>query len=121
MHEMALAEGVRSIVEEAARAHHARRVSVVRLEVGALAQVEAAALRFAFDVVKRGSLADGARLEIVSTEGSAWCLCCSRAVPLVRRGDACPRCGSHQLQVNGGEELRVLDIEVDSAGDPPCA
>jgi len=118
---MALAEGVRAIVDEAARAHRARHVSVVRLEVGALSQVEAAALRFAFDVVKRGSLADGARLEIVSTEGNAWCLRCSRTVPLAQRGDACPRCGSYQLQVTGGEELRVLDIEVDSEADPPCA
>ncbi|HVO06191.1 MAG TPA: hydrogenase maturation nickel metallochaperone HypA [Burkholderiaceae bacterium] len=121
MHEMALAEGVREIVDQAARAHHARRVGVVRVQVGALAQVEAAALRFAFDVVKRGSLADAARLEIVPSDGSAWCLGCSQPVPLRHRGDACPHCGSHQLQVTGGEELRVLDIEIDSAGDEPCA
>ena len=113
MHEMALAEGVREIVDQAARSHHARRVSVVRLEVGALAQVEAAALRFAFDFVKRGSLAADARLEIVPRDGRAWCLCCSQPVPLARRGDACPQCGSHQLQVTGGEELRVLDLEVE--------
>ena len=113
MHEMALAESVRGIVDETARAHHARRVSVVRLEVGALAQVELAALRFAFDVVKHGSLADDARLEIVETAGSAWCLRCSRPVPIARRGDACPCCGSHQLQVTDGEQLRVRDIEVE--------
>jgi hydrogenase nickel incorporation protein HypA/HybF len=31
-------------------------------------------------------------------------------VALAQRGDGCPRCGSHQLQVTGGDELRVKDI-----------
>jgi len=120
MHEMALAEGVRAIVDQTARAHHARRVKLVRLEVGALATVEVDALRFAFDVVKHGSSADDARLEIVATEGRAWCLRCSQPVAIERRGDACPQCGSHQLQVTGGEQMRVLDIEIEP-GDEPCA
>jgi len=112
MHEMSLAESVREIVDEAARAHGARQVSAVRLEVGALAQVEVEALRFAFDVVMRGSSAATARLEIVETPGSAWCMLCAQAVAIERRGDACPRCSHFQLQVTGGDRLRVMDIEI---------
>lgn len=113
MHEMALAESVREIVEETARAQGARRVAGVRLEIGALAQVEVEAMRFAFDVVKRDSLAAGARLEIVETPGTAWCMRCAEPVAIARRGDGCPRCGSHQLQVTGGDRMRVIDIEID--------
>jgi hydrogenase nickel incorporation protein HypA/HybF len=113
MHEMSLAESVREIVDEAARANGARRVAAVRLEIGALAQVEIGAMRFAFDVAKRGSLADTARLEIVETDGSAWCMRCSQAVLIARRGDACPKCDSYQLQVTGGDRMRVIDIEVE--------
>ncbi len=113
MHEMALAESVREIVDESARANGARRVVAVRLEVGRLAQVEIEAMRFAFDVVKRGSLADTARLDIVETDGSAWCMICSEAVLVARRGDACPKCGSYQLQVTGGDRMRVMDIEIE--------
>ena len=113
MHEMSLPESMREIVEETARAHGARRVASVRLEIGALAMVELDAMRFAFDVVKRGSLADEALLEIVETEGSAWCMQCSQSVAITRRGDACPLCDSHQLQVTGGEQFRVLDIQID--------
>jgi hydrogenase nickel incorporation protein HypA/HybF len=29
------------------------------------------------------------------------------------RHDACPRCGSFQLQVTGGTELRVKELEVE--------
>ncbi len=110
---MSLAESVREIVEETARANGARRVGAVRLEIGALSQVEVEAMRFAFEVVKRGTLAETARLEIVETEGSAWCMRCSRPVVIARRGDACPDCGSAQLQVTGGDRMRVIDIEIE--------
>lgn len=113
MHEMALAESVIRIVEETARRNAAASVRAVRLEIGRLSHVEPDALRFAFDVVKRNGLAHGARLEIVATGGAAWCMKCSDTVALARLGEACPRCGSHQLQVTTGDELRVRDIEID--------
>jgi hydrogenase nickel incorporation protein HypA/HybF len=110
---MSLAESVREIVDETARSNGAGRVSVVRLEIGRLAQIELHAMRFAFDVVKRGSLADTARLEIVEVDGSAWCMACSQPAVISQRGEACPHCGSHQLQVNGGDRMRVMDIEIE--------
>jgi len=103
---------VREIVEEAGRANGAARVAAVRLEIGALSQVEVEAMRFAFEVVMNGSLAEGARLEIVETEGTAWCMACSQPVAIQRRGDGCPRCESYQLQVTGGDRMRVMDIEI---------
>ena len=112
MHEMSLAESVREIVEQTARSNGARRVSSVRLEVGRLAEVEVDALRFAFDVVMRGSLADAARLDIVETDGAAWCMKCAEPITIARRGEACPRCSSWQLQVTGGDRMRVMDIEI---------
>lgn len=113
MHEMSLAEGVREIVEQTARAHGARRVSVVRLEIGRLSKVEVEAMRFAFAVVQRGSVADGARLDIVETDGAAWCMRCSAPVAIARRGDPCPACQGYQLQVTGGDRMRVMDIEIE--------
>jgi hydrogenase nickel incorporation protein HypA/HybF len=113
MHETALAESVIRIVEETARKNAAAAVRTVRLEIGRLSHVEPAALRFAFDVVKRNGLAHGARLEIVATDGTAWCMKCSQIVSLARLGDACPRCGSYQLQVTAGDEMRVKEIQID--------
>ena len=113
MHEMSLAESVREIVDDTARASGARRVAAVRLEIGKLAQVEIDAMRFAFEVVKRGSFADTARLDIVETDGTAWCMLCSEAVVISRRGDPCPQCDSFQLQVTGGDRMRVMDIEIE--------
>ena len=112
MHEMSLAEGVLGVVADATRAHHPCAVRAVRLEIGALAAVELEALRFAFDVVKRGSVADGAALEIVHVPGAAWCMQCSRSVAIAERTDPCPECGSWQLHVTGGDQMRVLELEL---------
>jgi hydrogenase nickel incorporation protein HypA/HybF len=109
---MSLAESVMQIVETTARANDASAVRAVWLELGALSHVEQEALRFSFDVVKRGTVADDARLEIRTTPGRAWCMPCEDSVDLERLGDPCPRCGSHQLQVTQGEEMRVKEIEI---------
>lgn len=112
MHEMALAESMLQIVEETARRNAATRVSTVWLELGALSHVEPQALRFCFDAVTRGSVADGAALTIVETPGSAWCMQCSETVPLAQLGDACPGCSGYQLTVTQGDAMRVKEIEI---------
>lgn len=112
MHEMALAESMLEIVESTARKAAARRVTAVRLEIGALSHVAPEALRFCFDAVTRGSLAERARLEIETTPGAAWCVPCGETVAVSTLGAPCPRCGSYQLAVSQGEAMRVIDIEV---------
>lgn len=112
MHEMSLAEGVVQIAEETARSNGGHRVSLVLLEVGQLAGVEIEALRFCFEAASRESLAAGATLVIEQPDGRAWCMPCGETVPLASLADPCPRCGSHQLQVTGGNELKVREVEI---------
>ncbi|MBZ0129611.1 MAG: hydrogenase maturation nickel metallochaperone HypA [Rhodobacteraceae bacterium] len=112
MHEMALAEGVLQIVEDTIRGQNCTRVTAIRLEIGALSHVEPDAMRFCFDAVIRGSVAEGARLEIDTAPGRAWCHNCGHEVALPSLIAACPDCGGFQVQVTGGQELRVKDMEV---------
>jgi hydrogenase nickel incorporation protein HypA/HybF len=100
------------IVEDTARKNGAARVTVVRLELGALSHVEREALAFCFDAVAKGGIAEGAVLEIDPTPGAAWCMPCGERVPLAGLGDPCPRCGGWQLAVVQGEEMRLKEIEV---------
>jgi hydrogenase nickel incorporation protein HypA/HybF len=110
MHEMSIAESVLGIVADTARRAGLARVSDVRLEIGALAAVETQALRFCFDSVTRGSVAEGAELVIDELPGAAWCFGCSESVAIAARTDECPRCGGVRLQVTGGTDMRVKDI-----------
>jgi hydrogenase nickel incorporation protein HypA/HybF len=112
MHEMSLAESVVQIAEETARGHGGSRISLVLVEVGQLAGVEIEALRFCFEVARRESLAADATLVIEQPDGQAWCMPCGETVSLSSLADPCPRCGSHQLQVTGGNELKVREVEI---------
>jgi hydrogenase nickel incorporation protein HypA/HybF len=113
MHEVSLAGGILKIVEAAAKRENFARVTLLRLEAGSLSGVEVRALRFALEAIAPGTCLQEARLEIATPAGQAWCLSCSATVDLQQRGDACPRCGSYQLQATGGTELRVLDMMVE--------
>lgn len=113
MHELSICESLLGVIEDQAKAQDFRRVMQVRLEIGPFSGVEVEALRFSFDMVTKGTLADGAGLEIIETEGKAWCFGCNEAVTITSRIEGCPNCGSFHLQVTGGKELRIKDLEVE--------
>lgn len=113
MHEMSLAEGVLQVIEDSARREGFQRVKELRLEIGRLSGVEIEALRFCFDAVTRGSMAEGAALEIILLPGRAWCFPCGQAVEIDTDLATCPRCGGIELQVQGGNEMRIKDLLVD--------
>lgn len=112
MHEMSLCESILGILNEQAEQQAFSKVDRVCLEVGPLSGVEPEALRFGFDVVMRGSLAEQARLDIVIPPAMAWCQPCGQNVPVSERYDPCPVCGALQLQVTSGAELRIKELEV---------
>lgn len=112
MHEMSLAEGIRGIVEDAARGGGFTRVKSVIVEIGALSTVEVEALRFCFDAVMRDTVADGASMEVVAVPGEGWCMQCEQTVGIAQLYDPCPRCGGYQVQPTGGTEMRVRELEV---------
>lgn len=112
MHEMSIVEGIRTAIEEAARANGFAKVTRLRLEIGRLAGVERAALDFALDVVLRGSLAEGAAVQIIDLPGQAACFDCGKTVEIEHRLDICPECGGTRLLVQGGDEMRIKDLEV---------
>ncbi|MCW2242676.1 hydrogenase maturation nickel metallochaperone HypA [Azospirillum canadense] len=113
MHELALSQGIIDVIRDQSAAQGFTRVKTVRLVIGALSHVEPDAIAFGFDAVSRGTVAEGAALEIERPPGEAFCLGCEKPVPLAERSDPCPHCGGHQLVVTGGEELRVKELEVE--------
>ncbi|RLA23725.1 MAG: hydrogenase maturation nickel metallochaperone HypA [Gammaproteobacteria bacterium] len=113
MHEMSLCEGILQVLEAESKTQSFKRVKTVTLEIGELSSIEVEAMIFSYDVVTRNTLADGSKLCIVNTTGTAWCMKCSKEVNIKKRFDECPDCGSYQLQVTGGEEMKIKELEVE--------
>ncbi len=112
MHEMSLCEGMRQVIEDQARQHNVKRIKTVRVELGRFAGVEKDALSFAFDIVMRGSAAEGAKLVMMDLPGIAMCYDCAKQVQIENRLDPCPDCGGGKLMPMGGDEMRIKDLEV---------
>lgn len=113
MHEMALAESVVQIVEAQAAAAGAEKVVVVRLAIGALSHVEPAALEFCFEAVAAGGIAAGATLEIARSPAHGRCRGCGAELAVKAYATPCPACGSYAVDISGGQEMRVKDMEVE--------
>lgn len=113
MHEVSLIENVIALVEQERRKQAFGRVRMIRLRVGALGCVEPEALRFCFDAVAAGTIAEGSRLEIEMVPGQGWCADCRHGVSLVERFGACPICAGGRVRVTGGDALRLAEMEVE--------
>ncbi len=112
MHELAIATALIDLVREEAAAARASRVTRMVVEIGALSHVDVHALRFAVDAASRGGPAEGASLDILEPPGTAYCLDCEASVTIRARGEACPRCDGAKLLVQGGDEMRLREMEV---------
>lgn len=96
-----------------ARSQGARRVHRIVLRIGALAGVDADALRFAFDAMSPGTLAADAELEICAVPARAWCAACAGEFT-IESGIifSCPRCRRLSGDVREGRELELSRIEM---------
>ncbi len=117
MHEMSIAEGIIQVLEDAAQAQGFSRVSSLWVEVGQLSGVEPESLAFCFDAVSRGTLAEGAKLELLITPGQGHCLECHQDTPLAAVFDPCQHCGAVPVQVTGGTDMKVKELMVED-GEP---
>ena len=76
MHEVSIMTEALRMAMDAAKSAGATRVLKLRLRIGTLSGVVPEALRFAFDVVVQGTMAEGATLEIETVRAACWCATC---------------------------------------------
>jgi len=110
MHEMGITRNIVSIVTERAKA---KKVKRIQLEIGKLSAVMPDALRFCFDVVAKGTVLEGAILEIIEVVGQAKCRSCGQEVELHQVVTAC-MCGSRDLERLSGAELNIKEMELEA-------
>jgi hydrogenase nickel incorporation protein HypA/HybF len=108
MHELAIAE---SVLETITARTGTRTVRGVCLEIGRLSGVSVDSLRFCFELAAAGTGVDGAELEILEPAGRARCGTCSEEFVLEDRILLCA-CGSSDVRVLAGEELRIVSVAV---------
>lgn len=110
MHELGI---TRNIVGIACEHADGKRVKKIVLRIGVHSGLATEAIAFCFDVVAKGTLCEGATLEIQSVEGKAHCRACDQPFALPTLSSACV-CGKRNFAIVAGEELKIYQIETEA-------
>ena len=109
MHELGLGEAILDAVERRAAG---RRITRVRVRVGALRRVVEPALDQAFSLVSEGTVAAGAAIDLVTVPVRVRCLACGRRAESEDAMAVCEACGGADLELEGGAELVLESIQL---------
>jgi hydrogenase nickel incorporation protein HypA/HybF len=114
MHELPVTQGVLAAALEAAQGAGARRITTINLVIGDLSSIVDDSVQFYFDILSRGTPAEGAVLRFQRQPATASCRDCGRQFEVkAPLSPQCPICAGQHLQITGGREFRVESIEVD--------
>ena len=111
MHEVSIMTEALRMAMDAAKSAGATRVLKLRLRIGSLSGVVPEALRFAFDMVVQGTMAEGATLEIETVPAACWCVNCQAEFECENFFNECPRCHDVSGELRRGRELEIADVE----------
>lgn len=88
------------------------RVRCIRVRVGQLAGVVPEALRFAFEALARGTVAEGGGMEIEMVLALCRCKGCKRTFEPADFIFECPGCGGLDVDILRGREMELSQLEV---------
>ncbi len=120
MHEVSIAGAIIDAVIDAAGKNRAKKVNEVFIEIGELTALNVEQLRFIFETITKGTVAEGARFDIKVVKPTVICGKCSYNgtlelfeklhffLPVIR----CPECGDTYVEITAGRECCVKKIKI---------
>ena len=113
MHEISIMTEALRMAVEAAKSADASRILKLRLRIGSLSGVVPESMRFAFDVVCHGTMAEGATLEIEAVQAACWCGTCQAEFECADFFNECPRCHNFSGELRRGREMDIASVETE--------
>ncbi len=114
MHELPITESILDIALRHANQVQARRVTDLYLVIGQLSSVVDDSVQFYWDIIAKGTIAEGARLHFERIPAEMLCLDCNIRYPLAGGElEPCPQCGGVRVKVAKGDEFRLESIEIE--------
>ncbi len=120
MHEISIAGAIMDAVLDAAKKNDAKKVSEVFIEIGELTALNPGQLKFIFETISAGTVAEGARYNIGVVKPLINCKICGYNgaieffeklhffLPVIK----CPKCGETDIDIIAGRECCVKKIKI---------
>jgi hydrogenase nickel incorporation protein HypA/HybF len=113
MHEFSIINNLIKIILDIAEEEKLQRVTSITLRIGDLLHIVPETLVFAFDSVVKGTICDGAVLELEHVPVTVQCRSCSITFTVTENDFTC-ECGSGDVEMIGGKEMVIVKLDGDT-------
>lgn len=113
MHEYSIVQALIDSCEENAKQNQASKVTKVVVKIGVMSGVEPHLLEIAFNTFKEGTMCADAEFVMNIQEIRVLCESCIKESELKKLEYLCPNCGSNQLKVLDGEDMYLMQLELE--------
>jgi len=111
MHGIGISEDILKIIKKRAREEKLDRIRKVKVKIGEMYMVSKEEILQTFEMVSKGSVADGAQIEVDIIPLTVKCGECENVLKGKEFSLSCPGCGGTDLGILSGEDLIVEALE----------
>ena len=112
MHEVGIAQNILEVIQKKAEENNSDEIKKVKLLLGEFTGIVSEALEFAFDILKKDTLAKDAELEIETKKLKTYCCVCKEKFNHTAEPNfICSRCGN-TLDIIEGREMEIEYIDI---------
>ena len=117
MHELTIARSLIDLASEYAEENQARAIDHIFVRLGVLSGM-LRPLHFCFTSAARGTICEGAKLDIEEVAVTVECSHCGQVgYPVNLHSMRCPKCFSTTVRIVTGNEMQLVSIKVNTARD----
>ncbi len=111
MHELGMVQSMIDVALDYADKNQARKITAFNIEISQTADESEESLLFYFELLSRGTLAEGAHVDLSRVPAQARCADCGNEFALDISAPACPRCAGTNVKPIG-DDVRLVSIDV---------
>ncbi len=112
MHEVGMMQSILERAVERAKQEGAHHIDGVHMRVGAASGVVPDSLEFAFEIAKKGTIAEDAQLETELVPVVCYCANCQLEFQPTDLLYECPECHQPNCEVKQGQEFELAFLDV---------
>ncbi|MBP1610860.1 MAG: hydrogenase nickel insertion protein HypA [Acidobacteria bacterium] len=113
MHEQSIVQSILELALNNAEKANARRIVCINLVVGDYTGVQEDAVNFYFGFLSQNTIAAGAKINYTHVPGQLRCRDCDILFPLQKHDYQCPKCDGKRIEIVGGRELYIENMDVE--------
>lgn len=113
MHELAITEGIMEAAIPEAEKAGAKKINEIRIKIGELSGVLPECIEYYFNIVSKGTIAEGAKIVPIKIPVGIECPDCGYSGDIDRKKIICKGCGGKNFKVVRGREYFVDSLDCD--------